>query len=97
METLQQQNIELKAELDNMKTMMAEIKEKQEKDDTMKTIKEDVLSLTKKLTEMNKNQVETKEELSDLKENVDTKTMDTRTKLNPTTTEQNAWMLMNID
>ena len=27
METLQQQNIELKAELDNMKTMMAEIKE----------------------------------------------------------------------
>ena len=69
METLQQQNIELKAELDNMQTMMAEIKEKQEKDDTMKTIKEDVLSLTKKLTEMNKNQEETKEELKKLKAN----------------------------
>ena len=89
--------IRYEAELDNVKTMMAETKEKQEKDDTMKTIKEDVLSLTKKLTEMNKNQVEIKEELSDLRKNVDRKTLDTIKKLDSTITKQNAWMVMNID
>ena len=97
MENLKQQNIELKAELDNTKTMMAETKEE------LKELKSKQSSLAEETNKrlnilvstqdiLNKNQVETKEELKDLKKNVDRKALDTNKKLDSTMTKQNAEM-----
>ena len=68
-----------------LKQEVSELKEevkilKQEKDDTMETTEKDVhIRLTKRLTEMNKDQAETKEEMKNLKRMLTEKTLDINT------------------